>query len=101
MRWKVQGSIPDNDSDLYLLQNVHTGSGTNPSFYSGDTWCVPPELMYEPDNSHLSTAKVEIIRVVRLLLYIPSWPGQGQLYLQVSQCESNQWLNESAMSSKL
>ena len=57
MGWTVQGSIPDSDSDFYLLQNVHTGSGTNPASYSRDIGSVPPELTYEPDNSHLPTAK--------------------------------------------
>jgi hypothetical protein len=57
MGWKFQGLISGSDSDSYLLQNVHTGSGTNPASYSGDTGSVPPELMYEADNSHLSPAK--------------------------------------------
>jgi hypothetical protein len=57
MGWTVQSSIPSSDSDFYLLQNVHTGSGTNPASYSGDTESVSPELTYEAGNSHLSTEK--------------------------------------------
>jgi hypothetical protein len=56
MGWTVQGSIPGSDSDFNLLQNVHTGSGTNPFSYSGDTWSVP-QSWQEADNSHLSTSK--------------------------------------------
>jgi hypothetical protein len=55
--WTVQGSIPGTDSDFYLLQNVLTGSRANPASYLGDNVSVPPELTYEADSSHLSTAK--------------------------------------------
>jgi hypothetical protein len=57
MGWKFQGSIPGSDSDFYLLQNVHTGSGTNQPPIQEVLGSVPLELMYEADNSLLSTAK--------------------------------------------
>ena len=57
MDWTVQDSIPGSDRDFYFLQNVNIGPGTNVASYSVDTGYVPPELMYEADNSHLSTAK--------------------------------------------
>jgi hypothetical protein len=46
MGWMFQGFIPGSYSDFYPLQNAHTGSGTNPASYSGDTVSVPPELTY-------------------------------------------------------
>jgi len=55
--WTVQGSIPGIDSDFYFLQNVHTGFGNIVTTYLGDICYFPPELIYEADNSHLSTAK--------------------------------------------
>ena len=57
MDWTVQDSISGRESDFHFLQNVHTASGNNLASYSGDTGYDPPELMYEADNSHLSTAK--------------------------------------------
>jgi len=57
MYWTVQDSIPGSDSDFHFLQNVHTGFGNNLACYSGDTVYALPELLYEADNSHLSTAK--------------------------------------------
>ena len=57
MGWTVQSSFPGSDSDFYFLQNVHTGSGTSVASYSVDNGYVPPELLYEADNSHLSPAK--------------------------------------------
>jgi hypothetical protein len=59
MSWKVQGSISGSDSDFYLLQIIHTGFGANPASYLGNTGGCSPELMYEADNSFLSTAKVK------------------------------------------
>lgn len=57
MDWTVQGSIPGSDSDFYLLLIIHTGSGANPASYSGGTDGCSPELTYEADNWHPSTAK--------------------------------------------
>jgi len=57
MGWTVQGSIPGNDSGFYLLQIIHTGFRSNPASYSGVTVGYSTQLMYEPNNSHLSTAK--------------------------------------------
>jgi len=56
MGWTVQGSIPGSDSDFYL-QIIHMGSVANPASYSGRTDGCSPELTYEADNSHSSTAK--------------------------------------------
>jgi len=53
----VQGSIAGSDSDFYFLQKVNTDSGTNGASYSGDIVYFPPELLYEADNSHLSTSE--------------------------------------------
>jgi len=57
MGCKFQGLIPGSDSDFYLPQIIHTGSGANQASYSRGTEGCSPELMYEADNSHLSTAK--------------------------------------------
>jgi len=57
MDWMVQDSIPGSEREFHFLQNVNIGSGTKVASNSGDTGYVPPELMYEADNSHLSTAK--------------------------------------------
>jgi len=46
-------------NDFFLLQFIHTGFGSNPASYSGDTGAVPPELTYETYNLHLSTAEVK------------------------------------------
>jgi hypothetical protein len=54
-------------------------------------------MTYEADNSLLSTAKLRVSIAVTLLLYMPYWPGQRQLYILLSPCELNQWFNESAM----
>jgi len=55
----VEGLIPGSDSDFYLPQIIHTGFGFNPASYSGGTEGCSPELMYEADSSHLTTAKVK------------------------------------------
>jgi len=57
MDWTVQDSIPGSERDFHFLQIVNTVPGTNVASYSGDTVYVPPEQIYEADNSHLSTAK--------------------------------------------
>jgi hypothetical protein len=57
MDWTFQDSIPGSERDFYFLQKVTTGPGTNVASYSGDTGYVPPEQIYEADNSHLSTVK--------------------------------------------
>jgi len=57
MDWTVQDSIPGSERDFHFLQKVTTGPRTNVASYSGDTGYALPELMYEADNSHLSTAK--------------------------------------------
>jgi len=56
MGWTVQGSVPGSDNDFYL-QIIHTCSGANPASSSGGTDGCYPELTYEADNLHLSTAK--------------------------------------------
>ena len=57
MDWTVQGSIPGSDSDFYLLQIIHTGSGANQASYLGGTDGCSPQLTYEADNCHPSTAE--------------------------------------------
>jgi hypothetical protein len=54
-------------------------------------------MAYEADSSLLSTAKLRMSRAVLLLLYMPYWREQTQLYLLLSPCELNQWFNESAI----
>jgi hypothetical protein len=57
MDWTVQDPIPGSERDFHFLQNVNTDAETNLACYSGDTVYALPELLYEADNSHLSTAK--------------------------------------------
>ena len=57
MGWTVKGSISGSDSHFYFLQNFNNVSGTKGASYLVETGYVPPELLYETDNSYLSIVK--------------------------------------------